>query len=136
MWIYEKRLEYPVRITKPDPRMAKLLMAQYGGPDSELGANKEIVDDRVFLPDENAEKPRKACAYADGSGVSDRAQPQPLSGHREIKISAPGFRCADFVFGIRLYDKMKRIRRSVRLSFCGEALRRAFGTDRNGTSRP
>ena len=38
MWIYEKRLEYPVNITKPDLRMAKLLMAQYGGPDSELGA--------------------------------------------------------------------------------------------------
>jgi Mn-containing catalase len=43
MWIYEKRLEYPVRITKPDPRMAKLLMAQYGGPDSDLGANKGIA---------------------------------------------------------------------------------------------
>ena len=41
MWIYEKRLEYPVRITRPDPRMAKLLMAQYGGPDSEVCANKE-----------------------------------------------------------------------------------------------
>ena len=40
MWIYEKRLEYPVNITKPDPRMAKLLMAQYGGPDSEMYANK------------------------------------------------------------------------------------------------
>ena len=50
MWIYEKRLEYPVRITKPDPRMAKLLMAQYGGPDSEVYANKEIVDYRAFLP--------------------------------------------------------------------------------------
>ena len=41
MWIYEKRLEYPVHITKPDPRMAKLLMAQYGGPDSDVYANKE-----------------------------------------------------------------------------------------------
>ena len=41
MWIYEKRLEYPVNITRPDPRMAKLLMAQYGGPDSEVYANKE-----------------------------------------------------------------------------------------------
>lgn len=41
MWIYEKRLEYPVRITRPDPRMAKLLMAQYGGPDSDVCANKE-----------------------------------------------------------------------------------------------
>ena len=40
MWIYEKRLEYPVNITKPDLRMAKLLMAQYGGPDSDVCAHK------------------------------------------------------------------------------------------------
>ena len=40
MWIYEKRLEYPVNITKPDVRMAKLLMAQYGGPDSDVCAYK------------------------------------------------------------------------------------------------
>ena len=46
MWIYEKRLEYPVRITKPDPRMAKLLMAQYGGPDSELGAGLRYLTQR------------------------------------------------------------------------------------------
>lgn len=32
MWIYEKKLEYPVRVTQPDIRMAKYLMAQYGGP--------------------------------------------------------------------------------------------------------
>ena len=42
MWIYEKRLEYPVNITKPDLRMAKLLMAQYGGPDSDVCAHKGI----------------------------------------------------------------------------------------------
>ena len=36
MWIYEKRLEYPVNITKPDLKMAKLLLAQYGGPDSDV----------------------------------------------------------------------------------------------------
>ena len=34
MWIYEKRLEHPVHITRTDLKMAKLLMAQYGGPDS------------------------------------------------------------------------------------------------------
>ena len=33
MWIYQKKLEYPVNITTPNPRMAKALMAQYGGPD-------------------------------------------------------------------------------------------------------
>ncbi len=47
MWIYEKRLEYPVHITKPDPKMAKLLMAQYGGPDSDVCANKGIS---AFIP--------------------------------------------------------------------------------------
>ncbi|HHX51142.1 MAG TPA: manganese catalase family protein, partial [Clostridia bacterium] len=36
MWIYEKKLEYPVRVSKPDVRMAKMLLAQYGGPDGEL----------------------------------------------------------------------------------------------------
>lgn len=52
MWIYEKRLEYPVRITKPDVRMAKLLMAQYGGPDSELGAALRYLTQRYSMPDD------------------------------------------------------------------------------------
>ena len=52
MWIYEKRLEYPVRITKPDPKMAKLLMAQYGGPDSELGAGLRYLTQRYSMPDD------------------------------------------------------------------------------------
>lgn len=33
MWIYEKKLEYPIRIKNPDPRMAKVIITQYGGPD-------------------------------------------------------------------------------------------------------
>ena len=52
MWIYEKRLEYPVRITRPDPKMAKLLMAQYGGPDSELGAGLRYLTQRYSMPDD------------------------------------------------------------------------------------
>ena len=52
MWIYEKRLEYPVTITRPDPRMAKLLMAQYGGPDSELGAGLRYLTQRYSMPDD------------------------------------------------------------------------------------
>ena len=36
MWIYEKKLEYPVKITKPDPRAAKVIISQYGGG----GANR------------------------------------------------------------------------------------------------
>lgn len=52
MWIYEKRLEHPVRITKPNPLMAKLLMAQYGGPDSELGAGLRYLTQRYSMTDE------------------------------------------------------------------------------------
>ena len=32
MWRYEKRLQYPVKITNPDPQMAMFIMSQYGGP--------------------------------------------------------------------------------------------------------
>ena len=52
MWIYEKRLEYPISITRPDVRMAKLLMAQYGGPDSELGAGLRYLTQRYSMPDD------------------------------------------------------------------------------------
>ncbi len=52
MWIYEKNLMYPVHIDQPDPRMAKLLMAQYGGPDSELGAAVRYLSQRFSMPDD------------------------------------------------------------------------------------
>ena len=39
MWNYEKRLQYPVNITTPNPRIAKVIMSQYGGPDGEMGAS-------------------------------------------------------------------------------------------------
>ena len=51
MWIYQKKLEFPVNITAPNPRMAKALMAQYGGPDSELGAGMRYLTQRFSMPD-------------------------------------------------------------------------------------
>ena len=51
MWIYEKKLEYPVNIRKRDLKMAKYLMAQYGGPDSELGACIRYLNQRYTMPD-------------------------------------------------------------------------------------
>ncbi|HWR22924.1 MAG TPA: manganese catalase family protein, partial [Feifaniaceae bacterium] len=51
MWIYEKKLQYPVNICTPDVRMAKLLMAQYGGPDSELAAGVRYLTQRFSMPD-------------------------------------------------------------------------------------
>ena len=38
MWIYEKKLQFPVKITQPDARLAKIMIEQYGGADGELGA--------------------------------------------------------------------------------------------------
>jgi len=38
MWTYEKKLQYPVKIKQTNPRLGKLIIEQYGGPDGELGA--------------------------------------------------------------------------------------------------
>ena len=69
MWIYEKRLEYPVQITRPDLGMAKLLMAQYGGPDSELGAGLRYLSQRYSMPDDRV----KATLSDIGSDASSVA---------------------------------------------------------------
>ncbi|MDP4145181.1 MAG: manganese catalase family protein [Bacillota bacterium] len=50
MWIYEKKLEHPVKIKSKDLRMAKFLMAQYGGPDSELSASIRYLSQRYTMP--------------------------------------------------------------------------------------
>lgn len=52
MWIYEKRLQFPVNIKRPDPRMAKLITVQYGGPDGELSAALRYLNQRYTMPDE------------------------------------------------------------------------------------
>lgn len=50
MWIYEKKLQYPVRVSKCDPHMAKLLMEQYGGADGELSAALRYLNQRYTIP--------------------------------------------------------------------------------------
>ena len=52
MWVYKKKLEYPVDIKRRDLKMAKYLMAQYGGPDSELGACLRYLNQRYTMPDD------------------------------------------------------------------------------------
>ncbi|KAA8999696.1 spore coat protein CotJC [Paenibacillus spiritus] len=51
MWVYEKKLQYPVRVGKCDPRMAKYLMEQYGGADGELAAALRYMNQRYTIPD-------------------------------------------------------------------------------------
>ncbi|MCD3292113.1 manganese catalase family protein, partial [Clostridium botulinum C/D] len=50
MWIYEKKLEYPVKIKKKDIKMAKYLITQFGGPDGELGAALRYLSQRYTMP--------------------------------------------------------------------------------------
>ena len=46
MWLYEKTLEYPVNLKCRDLRMAKVIMAQLGGPNGELGAALRYLQQR------------------------------------------------------------------------------------------
>ncbi len=50
MWIYEKRLEYPVKITQPNAKIAMVIMSQYGGPNGELGASLRYLSQRYTMP--------------------------------------------------------------------------------------
>ena len=49
MWNYEKRLEFPVNIKRTDPKMAQLIITQYGGPDGELGASMRYLSQRFAM---------------------------------------------------------------------------------------
>ena len=51
MWIYEKKLQYPVNIKKPNPRLAGVIISQLGGPDGELGAATRYLNQRYTMPD-------------------------------------------------------------------------------------
>ncbi len=50
MWQYEKKLQYPVKIKNPNPKLAKLIITQYGGPDGELGASLRYLSQRFAMP--------------------------------------------------------------------------------------
>jgi len=49
MWIYEKKLQVPVNIRKPNPALARLIITQYGGPDGELGASLRYLSQRFNM---------------------------------------------------------------------------------------
>jgi len=71
MWRYEKRLQYPVKITNPDPQMAMFIMSQYGGPDGEAGAAMRYLSQRYAMP------------YKEGKGILTDIGTEEL-GHMEI----------------------------------------------------
>ncbi len=50
MFVYEKRLEYPVKIRNCNPKLASVIISQYGGPDGELGASLRYLSQRYAMP--------------------------------------------------------------------------------------
>lgn len=54
MWTYNKVLEYPINIKCSDPRLAKVIISQYGGPDGELAASLRYLSQRFGMPDQKA----------------------------------------------------------------------------------
>ena len=54
MWTYNKTLEYPVNIKCPNPKLAKFIISQYGGPDGELAASLRYLSQRFGMADQKA----------------------------------------------------------------------------------
>ena len=54
MWTYNKVLQYPINIKGKDPKLAKVIISQYGGPDGELGASLRYLSQRFAMPDQNS----------------------------------------------------------------------------------
>ena len=50
MFVYEKKLQYPVKISNPNPKLAAAIISQYGGPDGELGASLRYLSQRYSMP--------------------------------------------------------------------------------------
>ena len=51
MFVYEKKLQYPVKIKNPNPALAKVIISQLGGPHGELGAATRYLSQRFAMPD-------------------------------------------------------------------------------------
>ena len=57
MWIYDKKLQYPVKIKNPNPKLAQVIISQLGGPDGELAASMRYLHQRY------------ACPYSEVTGI-------------------------------------------------------------------
>jgi len=54
MWNYSRNLQYPINIKNKNPKMAKVIISQYGGPDGELAASLRYLSQKFSMPDKNA----------------------------------------------------------------------------------
>ncbi len=82
MWSYDKKLEYPIKIKNPDPKMAKVIITQYGGPDGEMGAAVRYLSQRFSMITPEA----KATLNDIGTEVSKWGYPEE-NGRKGIVLS-------------------------------------------------
>jgi Mn-containing catalase len=54
MWVYERKLQYPVKIKNPNPKLAGIIISQLGGPDGEMGAATRYLNQRYTMPNSSA----------------------------------------------------------------------------------
>ena len=71
MFHYEKKLQFPVKIATPNPKLASFIISQYGGPDGELGASMRYLSQRYSMP------------YAEAKGLLTDIGTEEL-GHMEM----------------------------------------------------
>ena len=52
MWEYQKKLQFPIKIKNPNPKLASFIISQYGGPEGELGASLRYLSQRYTAIDD------------------------------------------------------------------------------------
>ena len=73
MFVYEKKLQYPVKIKNPNPKLAAAIISQYGGPDGELGASLRYLSQRFTMPN------RTSAAVLNDIGTEELAHLEMVS---------------------------------------------------------
>lgn len=89
MFIYDKALQYPVKIQNTNPRLASIIISQYGGPDGELGASLRYLSQRYSMP-----TPELKGLLTDIGTEALEMLPHPFALRRSVRIPRIDFQIA------------------------------------------
>ena len=96
MFVYDKKLQYPVKIDKPNPRLASIIISQYGGPDGELGASLRYLSQRYSMPFDEL----KGLLTDIGTEASEKPRVSPLFENWKRHIKGRKLRETSMFFGL------------------------------------